>query len=586
MADCTIDLATLYATVNRTASPDFVRPDYGDPAGPPADAQEIPSAWSIRIFHQGQAYEFCWFYASKSMVITSVFSERGEASWTIIDYDQDKQLLPFVPAEEQPYEIWNFQGTHQYAAGYLRDIDPVDVKYVRDDLTEACAYAIKGTDLYGELERKPVREIYENVTLGFILRDVITNYTTLDASEIDPALGFTVTSYPINKKVPSQVLNDISQLLGATYWIEPSTRKLKVTTKDNSGTRYATQITDQNLYSYFAIRAENGAQRFSLRRQTDQTKNAIELEFTERYTAGTVNVATNSPIVAAYGSPPETNWDGKPCPMQFKLASSDTVYNVEDNPSSGVTQELRLSSDYQEPTATNQPYELRGNRTSVYVSDEESIGSMRALRGDDGIFTYQVAEDENFFTYAEAFRFGQALLALSKPLPKGQGTTYNSVFQELPLQAGRVLNFNIQQAKRFQGDVVIQSCTLRDIGGWVDGTLEQAEFPNGEIHPFLQIDFNFTATLTQAQAQMRKMMQDLRKVRVNPDSAEGMQFRIQIRETLVLKSCIHVTEAIEVQDEIALSEEIAVREIADNPALFYTELDYLLGHVDYSFTSD
>jgi hypothetical protein len=188
---CEIDLSQLYSLLSSPTG-DFVRADYGDPDGPPAGNEAIPS-WSIRIYYNDTGYQFGWFCRAGSMRITSTFSQRGEAAFVIEDNDEDGQIVPFVPVFEQRIEIWNFNEDHLYFSGFVRDVDPQYVA-LRADGTEVASYTVVCTDLYHELERKPVREIYENRKLGFILKDVIARYTTLDASAIDTSLGFTVTS--------------------------------------------------------------------------------------------------------------------------------------------------------------------------------------------------------------------------------------------------------------------------------------------------------------------------------------------------------------------------------------------------------
>ena len=566
-SSCSIDINQLYSSLNNPAtSSNFLNPNFVEPMEPAC-------AWSIKIYYNGTAYQFSWFYASQSLQISSVFGERGSASFVIADYDEDQSILPFIPVEEQYVEIYNVNEDYLYFAGYLRDVNS-RLLAVRADGSEACEYTLTCTDLYHELERKPVRKVYTNKKLGFILRDVISRYTTLDASDIDSTLGFTVDSFPINAKYPSQVLTQIAELTNTTYFIEPATRKLQLLAKEDGGASYPLTITDDNLYDTF------DRDSFSLRRQNDTIKNQIEFWFSERYDRGTVNVSNGSNIVTGHGSPPETDWDDLPANLQFKLAGGTAIYTVQKNNSSGATQELRLSSNFAESTATNQAYELSGNRRRLFVSDEESIGLMRALRGDDGIFTYVVSEDQNALTWDEARRFAAALLALSRPLPQGQGTSYNTVFPYFPLLAGMVLNFSLPNSKRFLGGVVIQQLTLRDLGGQID----EADFPGGQTHPLLQLDFTFTATLTQTQTQMRKMMQDLRKVKVNPDQTMVEDYR-RIPETFALKDCVHIDTPLQVSELLSLAEALQVRTETAGP-LFYTELDYTTNTVDYSFSSD
>lgn len=565
MNRCTIDLSQVYGV----GVP--VQPDYGDPNGPPYGI-DLDVAWSILIFNDGVGYEFKWFYAGQSMEITSTYSQRGEVTFRLHDYLPERSIMPFIPIEEMPYEIWNESRTHQYAAGFLKAQPEQKMEAVRDDLTECAEYTVRGTDLYEELERNPVYRVYTGKTLGFILRDVLTRDTGLDASEIDASLGFVVETFPIKQKYPSQILNQILALLDATYWIEPATRKIRVSTKGDSGVRLNTVITDDNVYDYF------DSESFRLGRQTDQIRNRIAFSFTQKYNKGTVNVGKDNVVVNGYGDPPTTAWDGLKAPLQFKLAGAADSYSVEENLSSGVTQELRLSSAYKGDDATNQAYELRGQKRQIFVTNEESIGLMRRARGDSGLFTYVVSEDNNFFTVQEARRFAQALLALSKALPEGQGTTFNEVFQELPLAAGMVLPFNLPQSRRFTGEVVIQQLTLRDLGGEVE--------IGGVVHPYLQIDMVWTATLTSQQAQLRKMMQSLRAVSVDfGEDDKDFEDYAELRETLVLKDCIHENPS-EVGSgaDLLLGDSFAER--GANIPTSYTELDFAWGPWGISFSSD
>lgn len=566
---CKPDINQVFSSLQNPATqPDFLTPGYEPPA------ESFGGSWSIKIFFDGTAYEFVHFYGDNhDMRIESNFGQRGMASFSITDPHKELSILPFIPVNEQYIEIWNSTSTHQYFAGFLRDVDS-RLLSVRDDLSEASEYMITATDLYHELERRSITDIYLGKKIGFILKDVITRYTTLDASEIDATAGFTIDSYPISAKTPSQVVTHLVDLLGqTTYMIDGATRKFKLLDTDAGGAKFNTAINDSNLYDYF------DRDNFSLRRQTDSIQNEIELHFNLRYTAGTVNVANASTIVAGFGSPPVTDWDDLPADIRFKLASSDAIYTVNKNLSSGATQELRLSSAYQEATATDQAYELIGHRTRIRVSDGESQGVMARVRGDDGRFVFVVSEDNNNFTYSEARRFASALLSLSQPLPKGQGTTFNTVFQDLPLTAGKVLPFALQQSRRYVGDVIVQQIILSDLGG----ELEADEHASGQPQPNLKIDMVFTATLNSRQAQMRKVMMDLRKVKVNIDD-ENIQRYAQLRETMVWSDCVHAHRPVTLTDLLDISDLLVARDVDDTP-LFYTEMAYTLGPVDYSFTT-
>lgn len=566
---CQPDINQIFSSLQNPATQaNFLKPGYEEP-------DLFGGSWSIKIFYNGTAYEFNHFYGTQhDMRIESNFGQRGQATFTLSDPYDDESIFPFIPVNEQYIEIWNSTNTHLYFSGFLRDVDP-RMLAVRNDLTEAADYRIVATDLYHELERESITDIYLGKKIGFIIKDVITRYTTLDASEIDATLGFTIESYPINAKTPSQVITHLVDLLGkTTYVIDGPTRKFKLLDVDAGGAKFSTTITDSNLYDYF------DRDTFSLRRQTDSIQNEIELHFNLRYTAGTVNVANASPIVAGFGSPPQTDWDDLPADLRFKLKNSDAIYTVNKNLSSGATQELRLSSAYQEASATDQEYELIGHRTRVRVSDTESQGVMSRVRGDSGRFVFVVSEDNNNFTYTEARRFASALLSLSQPLPKGQGTTFNTVFQEFPLTAGKVLPFSLPQSKRYVGDVVVQQVILSDLGGQI----EAYEHASGQPQPNLRIDMVFTATLNSRQAQMRKVMMDLRKVKVNFDD-DNIQRYAKLTETMVWNDCLHARRPVQISELLSISDPLTARRVDDTP-LFYSELDYALSHVDYSFSSD
>lgn len=580
---CEINANDLYSALNNPATQaNFLNPDYGDPAGPPGGEGsefDVPSCWSILIYYQDQPYEFCWFQGGDTpLQIVKTFGQKGTATFELHDYLVSdllgdkltrvpaKSIMPFIPVEEQRMQIL-VEG-RVWFDGYIRDIIQTPLA-IRADNTEASRYVVSCVDLYAELEFKQVLKTYENKTLGFILRDVIWRYTNLDPSEIDPALGFTVSSYPINEKTPAQVLTHITELTETTYWIEPGTRKIRLLPKDDGGAAYPITITDDNVYNWFE------RDTFSIRRDGDMVKNRIKFWFSERYTAGTVNVATGSNIVAAFGVTPLTEWDDLPAGLQFKLANSEAIYNVEKNNSAGAVQELRLSSPFAEGDATDQAYELRGNRRPIVLADWQSIGQRATIRGGDGIVDYTVSEDQNFFTPTEARRFAQALLALSRPLAKGQATTFTDAWTFEPLEAGMIMPFDLPLSKRFIGNVVVQSVTITELGGYAN--------PTG-TKPYCQIDFGFTATLSQTQTQMRKMMQDLRKVKVSESDVELIDV-VQLPETLAMKDCIHSTVPVPLNEFLTLMDDIGSRIVSER-ALYYSELDHALSATDYAFSSD
>lgn len=571
MTNCSIDLNQLYSALNNPASQaDFLNPDYVEPTGPLC-------SWSILIFHEGTGYEFAWFYASQSMSITLSFGERGQARFVIEDYDEDATVMPFIPVEEMYVEVWNRDQDYLYFAGYTRDVLQ-GYRHTRADGTEAATYTITCTDLFHELERcnegGSVNRVYQNKTLGFILRDVINRYTVLDGSDIDPALGYTVESFPIAAKTPAQVLQQIMELTGTTWVIEPGTKKVKLLSRDDGAVRFPVQITEDNKYSFFDYET------FSIRRQNDTLHNQVEFWFNEKYTRGTVNVSQTSNIVVGHGASPETDWDALPGDLSFKLSASSAIYRVEKNLSSGLTQELRLSSAFAEATATNQAYELRGRRRRVFASDAESIGMMRTLGRGTGIFNIVMTDDGNAYTFAEARIRASGLLTLSRPLPQGSGETDTWAWPYQPLLAGMVLSFNLPTSKRFVGDVIVQTVQITDIGGEVAAH----ENPYGQAHPKCKVTLTWTATLTKLQAQLRKAMQAQQQVKVDLEQVDVEDYR-RIPETFVIKECLHTSLPTDITETVSLTDAVAVRTEEGDPLAYY-ELDYYLNEVDFAFYAD
>jgi len=578
MATCTVDISQLYRTLNNPYATSIVRSGYGSPAGPPPE-RDMPSAWSIKVFLGDDAYQLGWFYDPETMRITSTYGEKGSASFGIVDDYEPYQVIPFrlEDALELRVQIWNLSETYCYFDGFLADADP-EVIGVRADGTEAVRYQVSCKDLYGELERESVNKLYTSKKHGFILRDVLWNYTTLDPSDIDPNLGFLVDSYPIKSKRPSQILEHIANLTDTTYIIEPVTRKIKLVSKTDAAVRFNLTVNETNKYDLF------DKDSFKIRRQNDLVHNVIEFWYRPRYTAGTVNVSQGTNIVAGHGSPPATDWEGLLPPMQFKLANSSAVYTAEKNNSSGATQEWRLSSNYAESTSggagTNQPYELRSDEPSpVYVTDQMSIGLYRALRKDSGRFVYKVSSDENYFTYAEAKRFAGAMLAMARPLPQGQATTYTSVWSWQPLLAGMVLPFDLPTTKRYVGDVVVQQIVIEDEGGTVDAELNQY----GQVHPYCKIRLSFDATLSKWQAQFRKLMLEAQKVKINLDDTLN-KISVQVPELLVMKDCVHPSEPISISELLSLDDPLYARIETEGP-LFYSQQSYSLNRFDYAFST-
>lgn len=510
--ECTLDQVTIFNVLtNASLMANFLNPNYVVPDSP-------MSAWVIKIYYQNTAYEFSYHMVGASMSIEEGYGERGRATFQLINnYD-----MPFIPVNEQLVEIWNRTENYLYFKGYITGVHPRFIRQL-DDLTEKQILEIVCTDLYHQLERKVINKIYEGQTLGFILRDVIRTYTSLDHTGIDATQGAVAASFRINSQTPAQVLERILSTMDWTYWIDPVTTKLFVGER-GSLTVQIENIDDVTLYDKFVNNE------IDIQPNYDGVKNVIIMEFTLKYATGLCNVSNGSTIVLGVG----TTWDNIPvADLKFQRVGSDAVYSVEKNNSAGVTQELRLSSAYDEATGTGVAYTLFGTRKRIRILDSASINMMAALRGDDGQFSYLFTLDDNAYTVEEAREIAQTMLALSRPGVKGQGRTNNHLFPIQDVRAGRTIAFNLPSSKRFTGDVIIQNVTITDTGAMFKDPNSVADY-----YPVVEYELDFTSNLFKLRSQLRKLMMDVRRIQISDD--ETVEDFWVISDTAYARDCLHV----------------------------------------------
>jgi len=388
---CLIDQVTLYSSLNNPLTQSgFLTPGWTEPT------DLVPSAWSIKIYYSPTEYkQFGWYYKPETMRITNEYGQRGFFEFGLCDaLSETSTDLPFQPVEDLFVWIQNYAETYTYAAGYIKKSRKKLVDgFARDDGTEQGDYSIQCVDLFAELERKPVKRVYTDVVLGFLVKDVIQRYTTLDASDIDTAAGLTIEYKRFTTQTPAQVLQWAADLMDWTYTINPENRKVIITNKTQGTVRVNFTVTDDNVYDYFDFET------FDIGRDTDNIKNTVELTYFEKFPLGPVNVAITSNVVAAHNTN-VTDWENIPPETSFYV-NSDTLYRVEKNLTADPTKELRLSSAYAEASGTAVEGFLRGWRKTLVVTNETSIGFFKQIRGDDGIFTLVLSEDTNHFTFVE-----------------------------------------------------------------------------------------------------------------------------------------------------------------------------------------
>jgi hypothetical protein len=467
--ECTLDATTVFnALTNASLTANFLNPNYVTP-------ELNNSGWKVKIFYQGSPYEFQPWLISQTMTIEEGYGERGRASFNIANMAE----LPFIPNQEQLVEIWNCTENYLYFRGYISSVHPIFIRQ-SSDLTERQILEVVCTDLYHQLERKVINKVYTNQTLGFILRDVIRTYTSLDHTGIDATTGALAASFRINSQTPAQVVERIMSTMDWTYWIDPVTTKMFVGER-GSVTNLIESIDDITLYEKF-INNE-----IDIQTNYDGVKNVIIMEFTLKYGTGLCNVSNGSNIVLGVG----TYWDNIPAAdLKFQLDGSDAVYSIEKNNSAGVTQEFRLSSPFAEATGTGVPYFIFGTRKKIRIRDASSINMMAALRGDDGEFAYLFTLDDNAYTTEEAREIAQTMLLLSRPGAKGQGKTNNHLFPLQDVRAGRTIAFSLPSTKRFTGDTIIQNLTITDTGA----VMPDPNVP-GAYYPVVEYDLDFTHNL-------------------------------------------------------------------------------------------
>jgi len=243
--------------------------------------------------------QFTWSLIGRSVTIEEGYGERGGAGFSL---DNDGNM-PFIPPVESKVRLRNYPDmSYVYFAGYIKN---PNANFVRqyDNLTEKQRLDVECYDLYRELERQIISgKVYTGQKAGAILKDLVRNYSTLDASAIDGTAGPTFARYAVTNSFVSQEIERIMSLTGWVFWIDPATEKVYAGDPSNN-TQQLLSITDMNIQQMFL------RNQIQLSPNYSGIKTRVVMNWTLKYQTGTCNVANGSGIVLGYSG---TLWDNIP----------------------------------------------------------------------------------------------------------------------------------------------------------------------------------------------------------------------------------------------------------------------------------
>lgn len=562
--ECEINLQDVESVFpNPALDPNFLTPGWTEPT------DEKPCSLSIKI---GSATipekEFTWYVIPESVQFTGRFGEISTFQFDIVTGTKNTRQVPFIPVAWMTVDIKNISGNKRYFKGFVRHRKG---RYVsRNDSTyaEKQIITIYCANLYSELERKnDIIASYNDVdipglTTRYIMRDVVRRWAPLlDFTQIDITQGLPVSDFDIANESPAEVLQRILDLeQTSTFRIDSDSLALLIDEKGSSSFLKNIAITDANLYDYFHTN-------FNIEQDFDYVKNVVTFDFDERLSDGSVNVADGSPIVVGYTG--NENWYNKDFrDAKFKLDIDTKYYSIAENnsDSTGPTLEVILSNDFEDPdgtpTRTDQAYEIIGQRNRIVVRNSESINAMIALYGGNGEFPDAIGgENRNALTFDQALSIAFSYLQFKAyPLVNGQGDTSNRMFPlDYWFEAGDTITLNLPASKQFTGTVIIQQVNANLTPGLRRG-------PDGNFYPLWEWSLDFSHNLMRIENQIKKLMQQGRKVTVvNPDLITAS---IGIDERVIFKNCLKAREPLPIGEEISVSDTIRVRDFVAGP--YYT----------------
>lgn len=501
-------------------------------------------SFSILIYLGGTAHEFNCFYHPPTMTIEENRGfERGKATFRITDYNRTQFNLPFIPVMNLHCEIWNFTQNDLFHSGPIVEVEPIFLSR-RCDGTEAMYYDITVSNKIELFERNYVYERYENVTTGFIAKDIIKRWTMLDDSDIDPTIGNIIEDFRVAKLYPSQVLQRILDLEPTwTFWVDWETEKPQIGETSQS---YNTilNITESNVYSYF----DNN--KLILAPDNSSIHNVIIFEFNMKYGEGTCSIKKGDNIV--FGQ--NTDFTAFVSEgSQIRINGSDSIYTI-DRIYNETT--LRISGNYQEDTiVTAVPFEILGGIGVVTVTDQSSIARMAALNNESGPlagrYEFAVPNDNEYYSYQEAINIARAyLLRYSEALISGRAYSDNDKISLRSLHAGQVINFNLPTSRKVTADIVIEKLVKKDTGA----KLCRIVTTPGEdrIDPLWEYDFDFKDRMFDARNQIKRLMADVRRSRVT--DSNDIIYKMDFSEQLFIDDCVELVPPIEIQEGLIVDD--------------------------------
>lgn len=562
--ECEINLADVESAFpNPALDPNFLTPGWTAPTDENACSLSIEISSDVIA-----AKEFTWYVIPDSVRFSGRYGEVSTFQFDIVTGTKNTRQVPFIPVNWMTVDVRNLAQTKRYFKGFVRHKKGQYVARNDSTYAEKQIITIFCTNLYSELERKKdIVESYNDtdipgLTTRYILRDVIRRWAPkLDYTQIDSSLGLPVTDFDITNESPAEVLQRILDLeQTSTFRIDNDSMALLIGDKGSSDFMKDIAITDANLYDYFFTN-------FNIEQDFDFVKNVVVYDFDERLSDGTVNVADDSPIVVGYTG--NENWYNKDFKdAKFRLLSDTKYYSVAENNSDASTSTLEviLSTNFEDPdgdpTKTNVAYEIVGQRNRIVVRNSESINAMQTLYGGNGEFTDSIGgENRNALTFEQALSVAFSYLQFfAYPLVRGDGDTNNRKFPiDYWFEAGDVLTMNLPNAKQFTGEVIIQQ---------VDAVLTPGvkRGPDGILYPLWEWRLDFSHNLMRIENQIKKLMQQGRKVTVvNTDSLIS---NLGIDERIVFKNCLKAREPLQINEEPTVSDTIRVRDFVAGP--YYT----------------
>lgn len=563
---CDEDINNILGIINPITSENFLNPNYD--ASLFDDWDKGP--YTINFYYDGTPYDFGKFYVPKTMVIRDVFGfESGDASFEIWDYGVESFNMPFYIPGQMEVHIGNQNGTEWFHVGRVQDVQPMHINR-RPDGTENRRLKISTMDLKIDFKRWLYSETYTGVTTYGVIKDAIANHSPFDASEIDGALGLQLSSYRVNEKYASEVIQEMLDLeITTTFYLDPITRKVYLGELTDPAFNFLTveeSASSANyVYNYFNIRD------FFISRQTQILRNRVVFWFTGAYNEGTVAVTNGGRTMIGTGTSFLNNVRKS---ARIRIEGDDGEYSAQDVLSDT---DILLASAVERTTASGLSYSASGYRDRVIVDDSDSIATMAAVLDENfslaGVFEVKMPERPNALTREQARILAQAYVnrMTSNAILRGQAVTENTKVKTAGIKPGWSITFNLPTSRQLQATVVVQELLLEDKSS---ATLLRSDDPtrwwytnatDGRIDPHHKMTFSFTDRRLLQDQVIERTLQDIRDVQITDD--EIIEAIASARELIAVSDCVGVVgnigpngsdsdvEEIELEDE-ATSEEI------------------------------